>query len=67
MFAKNDAAIVIEEKDLNPEMFSNLLLHLMKDRGRRQSLGKAAFALALPKAADSLASEVLNLARKRHA
>lgn len=63
-FSRNGAALLVEEKDLNAAVFSDLLLGLIKDGNKMRGLGEAAYRLAVPQASDNLAREVIALKRR---
>lgn len=64
VFSRNGAAIVIEEKALNADIFSDAILGLLRDKGRAKSLSEAAWRMAVPEAASNLAKEVIGLVGK---
>lgn len=63
IFSRNGAALLVEEKGLNADILSNLILGLIKDGDRMKSLGESAYKLAVPQASDNLAREVIALKR----
>ena len=59
-YAKNGAAIVVEEQNLKPNIFSELILQLLDDEQKLAKMSKAAQAFAKPKAAYNIAEYILN-------
>jgi UDP-N-acetylglucosamine:LPS N-acetylglucosamine transferase len=55
----------MQERDLSPEAFAREMSRLAGDRGRLETMEKAARNLSVPRASDNLADEVLMLAGRR--
>lgn len=64
VFSGKGAALLVEEKDLSAGHLTGLILGLVHNRSRMESLSDAAGRLAQPRAADNLAGEVIALDRK---
>lgn len=60
--SNNNAAMTIEEKDLNAEGMKDLILDLIKDAEKLKGMSKNSKRLSNPSAASLLAEEVLSLA-----
>jgi UDP-N-acetylglucosamine--N-acetylmuramyl-(pentapeptide) pyrophosphoryl-undecaprenol N-acetylglucosamine transferase len=65
VFSAAGAAIEMQERDLSPEAFAREMSRLAGDRGRLETMEKAARNLSVPRASDNLADEVLMLAGRR--
>jgi len=63
-FADGGGAVAVPESEL--ERVPDLLLELLNDEGRLETMSKAMRALARPKAADEIAEELIALARKHN-
>lgn len=57
-FAKNAAAVLLDEKSLSAEVFKETLLGLAGDRERLKRMGEAARKLSFPEASQALARTV---------
>jgi UDP-N-acetylglucosamine--N-acetylmuramyl-(pentapeptide) pyrophosphoryl-undecaprenol N-acetylglucosamine transferase len=64
LLARNNAAVLIEEKDLNPERFSQEVVALLNDRPRLRSMSEAAKKLSHPDAAGHIANLAAKIAGK---
>ena len=62
-FADGGGAVAVPESEL--ERVPDLLLELLNDQARLETMSKAMLALARPKAADEIAEELIALARRR--
>jgi len=62
--ADGGGAVAVPESEL--ERVPDLLLELLNDEGRLETMSKAMRALARPKAADEIAEELIALARKHN-
>lgn len=62
----HDAARVIEEKDLTPELLRNTVAGLCSDPGTLKTLGENARKLAILDANDRIYKEAMSLLKKRH-
>lgn len=60
--AQAGAAIVIEDSELDPKRLRQTVEELLADSGRLRQMADAAFALARPQAASTIASELLRAA-----
>jgi UDP-N-acetylglucosamine--N-acetylmuramyl-(pentapeptide) pyrophosphoryl-undecaprenol N-acetylglucosamine transferase len=58
---KNNAAILLEEEELNPEILKNKILELFNNPGLRESIGKNALGIFKPAAEQALADLVLSI------
>jgi len=58
-YAKTGAAIVIEEQNLKPNIFSDLILDTLTNQEKLISMSQAALAFAKPKAAEEIAKYLL--------
>lgn len=61
-YAKTGATIVIEEKDLNPNIILQKIIEIFNDGAARASMSAAARAFAPRNAANSIAEDILTLA-----
>ncbi len=59
-YAKNGAAIVLEEKNLQPNIFSGLIFQILRDEKKKQEMSQAALNFAKPQAAQIIAQELIN-------
>jgi UDP-N-acetylglucosamine--N-acetylmuramyl-(pentapeptide) pyrophosphoryl-undecaprenol N-acetylglucosamine transferase len=64
LLAKNNAALVIEEKDLNPSVFAQAIIALLNDRPRLRSMSDAAKKLSHPNAATHIAELAAKISGK---
>lgn len=64
LLAKNNAALVIEEKDLNTAGFAQAIIALLNDRSRLRSMSDAAKKLSHPNAAAHIAELAAKIAGK---
>lgn len=62
LLAKNNAAVLLEEKDLTPSNFVDQVAQLLNDRARLQTMSEAARKLAHPNAASSIAEIAAKIA-----
>jgi len=58
-YAKTGAAIVIEEQNLKPNIFSDLILQILGDKHKLESMSQAALSFAKLKAAEEIAYYLL--------
>ncbi len=58
-YAKNGAAVVIEEGNLKPNVFSDLILQIISDKKKKETMSQAAFEFAKPQAAHDIAQHLL--------
>ena len=58
-YAKTGAAIVIEENNLKPNIFSDLILQTLNDPKKLVLMSQAALSFAKPKAAEQIAQYLL--------
>lgn len=61
MYAKNGAAVVVEEENLKPNVFSNLILQIIFDKKRKEKMSQAALGFAKPQAAHDIAQHLLQI------
>ena len=64
LLASNNAAVLIEEKDLNSKRFAEDVIGLLKDRARLRSMSEAAKKLSHPNAAGQIAELAARIAGK---
>lgn len=64
LLARNNAAVVIEEKDLNPAGFAQQIIALLNDRTRLRAMSEAAKKLSHPDAAAHIAELAAKIAGK---
>ena len=64
-FSRSGAAVVLDEKALNADLFKATIMGLVNDRQRLAALGAAARALSAPDAALALARIVLTSAERK--
>ena len=62
LLARNNAAVLMEEKDLTPQNFAAQVVQLLNDRPRLQAMSEAARKLAHPDAAASIANLAAGIA-----
>ncbi len=67
LLARNNAAVLIEEKDLNSKSFAEEIIALLKDRARLRSMSEAAKKLSHPNAAGQIAELAARIAGKSKA
>lgn len=67
LLASNNAAVLIEEKDLNSKRFAEEVISLLKDRARLRSMSEAAKKLSHPNAAGQIAELAARIAGKSKA
>ena len=58
-YAKTGAAVVIEEQNLKPNIFSDLILQILGDKQKMENMSQAASIFAKPKAAEQIAQYLL--------
>jgi len=58
-YAKSGAAIVVEEQNLKPNLFSDLIFRLLDNKEKLAAMRQAAQAFAKPKAAEQIAQYLL--------
>jgi UDP-N-acetylglucosamine--N-acetylmuramyl-(pentapeptide) pyrophosphoryl-undecaprenol N-acetylglucosamine transferase len=58
-YAKTGAAIVVEEQNLKPNIFADLVLQLLHDNKKMEMMKQAAASFAKPKAAEQIAKYLL--------
>jgi len=58
-YAKTGAAVVIEEQNLKPNIFSDLILQTLGDKQKMEAMSQAAQSFAKPKAAEQIAQYLL--------
>ncbi|MCK4805847.1 MAG: UDP-N-acetylglucosamine--N-acetylmuramyl-(pentapeptide) pyrophosphoryl-undecaprenol N-acetylglucosamine transferase [Candidatus Pacebacteria bacterium] len=58
-YAKNGAAIVVEEGNLKPNVFSDLILQIVSDKKRNEKMSQAALQFTKPQAAHDIAQHLL--------
>ncbi|OGI68980.1 hypothetical protein A3A09_03630 [Candidatus Nomurabacteria bacterium RIFCSPLOWO2_01_FULL_42_20] len=61
-YSRVGACDVIEEANLSPHLLISEINRLMKDKGKREEMSKAAMAFAKPDAAEKIAREIITLA-----
>lgn len=59
IFAKNEASILLEEKELTPELLYQQIAGLIESKDALARMSKAALSLATPQAAELIAKETL--------
>ncbi len=64
LLAGNNAAVLMEEKDLNSQRFAEEVIGLLKDRARLRSMSEAAKKLSHPNAAGQIAELAARIAGK---
>ena len=60
-YAKNEATVVIEEGNLKPNVFSDLILQIVSDKKKKEKMSQAALEFAKPKAAHDIAQHLLQI------
>jgi len=60
-YAKNGATVVIEEGNLKPNVFSDLILEIISDKKKKEKMSQAALEFAKPKAAHDIAQHLLQI------
>ncbi|MFA6078534.1 MAG: undecaprenyldiphospho-muramoylpentapeptide beta-N-acetylglucosaminyltransferase [Candidatus Omnitrophota bacterium] len=63
VFTKNGAAIEIDEKDLQPEVFRDRIVSLINNRSALDALASGARKMGMPQASDDLAQAVLRVSK----
>lgn len=58
-YARSGAAIVLEEKNLKPNIFTGLIFQILKDERKKQEMSMAALNFARPQAARVIAQELI--------
>lgn len=58
-YARNGATVVIEEGNLKPNVFSDLILQIISDEKKKEEISKAALEFAKPQAAHDIAQHLL--------
>ncbi|MBX4200747.1 undecaprenyldiphospho-muramoylpentapeptide beta-N-acetylglucosaminyltransferase [Candidatus Parcubacteria bacterium] len=58
-YAKNGAAVIVEEENLKPGLFMGKIQELISNSQKREAMGKAALEFAKPLAAKAIAREIL--------
>lgn len=58
-YAKNGASVVIEEGNLKPNVFSDLILQIISDEKKKEEISQAALEFAKPNAAHDIAQHLL--------
>ncbi|NMB92099.1 MAG: UDP-N-acetylglucosamine--N-acetylmuramyl-(pentapeptide) pyrophosphoryl-undecaprenol N-acetylglucosamine transferase [Parcubacteria group bacterium] len=58
-YAKTGAAIVVEEQNLKPNIFADLILQILSNEQKIKEMQKAALAFAKPKAAEQIAQYLI--------
>ena len=58
-YAKNEAAVVVEEGNLKPNVFSGLILQIISDKKKEEKMSQAALEFAKPQAAHDIAQHLL--------
>ena len=61
-YARNGAAVVVEESNLKPNIFSELILQIISNKERQKKMSEAAFAFAKPESAKQIANYLINMA-----
>ena len=60
-YAKNEATVVIEEGNLKPNVFSDLIIQIVSDKKKKEKMSQAALEFAKPKAAHDIAQHLLQI------
>ncbi len=60
-YAKNKATVVIEEGNLKPNVFSDLILQIVSGQKKKEDMSQAALEFSKPKAADDIAQHLLQI------
>ena len=60
-YAKNEATVVIEEGNLKPNIFSDLIIQIVSDKKKKEKMSQAALEFAKPKAAHDIAQHLLQI------
>ena len=60
-YAKNEATVVIEEGNLKPNVFSDLIIQIISDKKKKEKMSQAALEFAKPKAAYDIAQHLLQI------
>lgn len=64
MFARKEAAIVIKDADLTPDMLVERVQSLMSSPAQLAAMAQAAHSFAKPRATQDIVKEIVNIARK---
>jgi UDP-N-acetylglucosamine--N-acetylmuramyl-(pentapeptide) pyrophosphoryl-undecaprenol N-acetylglucosamine transferase len=64
LLARNNAAVLMEEKELNSQRFAEEVIGLLKDRARLRSMSEAARKLSHPNAAGQIAELAVRISGK---
>lgn len=64
MFARKEAAIVIKDADLTPDMLVERVQSLMSSLAQSAAMAQAAHSFAKPRATQDIVKEIVNIARK---
>lgn len=67
MFARKEAAEVIRDADMKPEMLVERVVSIITSSTRLESMAAAALSFAKPQATQEIAAEVINIAQKNRA
>ena len=59
-YQKSGAAVVIEEKNLQPNIFVDLVFQIIKDEKRKKEMSEAALKFAKPNASSEIAEELIS-------
>jgi len=60
-YAKTGAAVVIEEQNLKPNIFSDLILQILADKQKLALMSQAALEFARPKATHDIAQQLIQI------
>jgi len=60
-YANNEATVVIEEGNLKPNVFSDLIIQIVFDKKKKEKMSQAALEFAKPKAAHDIAQYLLQI------
>ncbi|HZI95862.1 MAG TPA: glycosyltransferase, partial [Candidatus Paceibacterota bacterium] len=60
-YAKNEATVVIEEGNLKPNVFSDLIIQIVSDKKKKEKMSQAALEFSKPKAAYDIAQHLLQI------
>jgi len=60
-YAKNGAAVVVEEGNLKPNVFSDLILQIVFNKKKKEKMNQAALEFAKPQAAQEIAKYLLQI------
>ncbi|MGC8880725.1 MAG: UDP-N-acetylglucosamine--N-acetylmuramyl-(pentapeptide) pyrophosphoryl-undecaprenol N-acetylglucosamine transferase [Minisyncoccia bacterium] len=59
-YSRSGAAVVIEEKNLQPNIFTELIFQIIKDEKKKQEMGQKAIEFSKPLAAKEIAEELIS-------